>query len=64
MAPRDPAALTHTDVELKQRQKITVKTSDTNLAELKGECHRALQNQPLMGASKPAEIRAFTNTSL
>jgi hypothetical protein len=37
MAPRDPAHLTHTDVKLKQRQKITVKTSDTNLAELKGE---------------------------
>jgi RNA polymerase sigma factor (sigma-70 family) len=35
MAPRDPAHLTHTDVKLKQRQKITVKTSDTNLAELK-----------------------------
>jgi hypothetical protein len=34
---RDPAELTHEDVKLKQRQKITVKTSDTNLAELKGE---------------------------
>jgi hypothetical protein len=32
---RDPAELTHDDVKLKQRQKITVKTSDTNLAQLK-----------------------------
>ena len=37
IAPRDPAALTHTDVELKQRQKITIKTSDMNLAQLKEE---------------------------
>jgi hypothetical protein len=37
IAPRDPAALTHQDAVLKQRQKITVKTADTNLAELKGE---------------------------
>ena len=35
--PRNSAELTHKDVKLKQRQKITVKTSDTNLAELKGE---------------------------
>jgi hypothetical protein len=37
IAPRDPAALTHTDVELKQRQKITIKTSDMNLAQVKEE---------------------------
>jgi RNA polymerase sigma factor (sigma-70 family) len=35
--PRDPAAVRHDDVKLKQRQKITVKTSDANLAELKGK---------------------------
>jgi hypothetical protein len=35
ITPRDPAQLTHHDVKLNQRQKITVKTSDTNLAELK-----------------------------
>ena len=28
------------------------------------ECHRALQNQPPMGASKPAGIQAFINASI
>jgi len=27
------------------------------------DCHRALQNRPLMGASKPAEIQGFISVS-